>query len=162
MSRYGHRDATMNLPRSLVRNFMEKCAMTYRPRFLMSAAAERIIVQGEGRRQRRRSTDAPTPGLPTCRSNIAHVSHVSAGHAHATAQANRGKPARHCEAHSPAGERHGGRASRGRGRHGNEGRGGATAGDDRKMNNEPLEREPNDRLRARLEALLKANAAPPR
>jgi hypothetical protein len=33
---------------------------------------------------------------------------------------NRGKPARHCEAHSPAGERHGGRASRGRGRQGNE------------------------------------------
>ena len=47
---------------------------------------------------------------------------------------------------------------------------GATAGDDRKMNNEPLEREPTnndplerepiDRVRARLEALLKANAAP--
>jgi len=37
--------------------------------------------------------------------------------------------------------------------------GGATAGDDRKMNNEPLEREPIDRVRARLEALLKANAA---
>jgi hypothetical protein len=36
------------------------------------------------------------------------------------------------EAHSPAGERHGGRASRGRGRHGNEEPGGATAGDDRK------------------------------
>ena len=36
---------------------------------------------------------------------------------------------------------------------------GATAGDDRKMNNEPLEREPIDRMRARLEALLKANAA---
>src|SRR5215831_5941486 len=35
--------------------------------------------------------------------------------------------------------------------------GGATAGDDRKMNNEPLEREPIDRVRARLEALLKAN-----
>ena len=43
-------------------------------------------------------------------------------------------------------------------------------GDDRKMNNEPLEREPVnneplerepiDRVRARLEALLKANAAP--
>ena len=62
--------------------------------------------------------------------------------------------------HSPAGERHGGRASRGRGRHGNEGPGGATAGDDRKMNNEPLEREPIDRVRVRLEALLKANAAP--
>src|SRR5215831_8434593 len=44
---------------------------------------------------------------------FAHVSHVSAGPAHATAQANRGKPARHCEAHSPAGERHGGRASGG-------------------------------------------------
>jgi len=28
------------------------------------------------------------------------------------------------------------------------------------MNNEPLEREPIDRMRARLEALLKANAAP--
>ena len=38
--------------------------------------------------------------------------------------------------------------------------GGATAGDDRKMNNEPLEREPIERVRARLEALLKANAAP--
>src|SRR6266511_2733156 len=85
-------------------------------------------------------------------------------------QANWGKPARHCEADSPAGERHGGRASRGRGRHGNEGPGGATAGDHRKMsneplerepmNNEPLEREPIDRVRARLEALLKANAAP--
>jgi hypothetical protein len=43
---------------------------------------------------------------------------------------------------------------------GNEGPGGATPGDDRKMNNEPLEREPIDRVRARLEALLKANAAP--
>src|SRR4029077_20474679 len=32
------------------------------------------------------------------------------------------------------------------------------AGDDRKMNNEPLEREPIDRVRARLEALLTANA----
>src|SRR5262249_3696938 len=33
---------------------------------------------------------------------------------------------------------------------------------DRKMNDEPLEREPEpiDRVRARLEALLKANAAP--
>src|SRR5262249_42845806 len=40
------------------------------------------------------------------------------------------------------------------------GPGGATARDDRKMNNEPLEREPIDRVRARLEALLKANAAP--
>src|SRR5207253_59512 len=39
-----------------------------------------------------------------------------------------GKPARHCEAHSPAGECHRRRASRGRGRHGNEGPGGATAG----------------------------------
>jgi hypothetical protein len=49
-------------------------------------------------------------------------------------------------------------------------KGGATAGDHRKMsneplesepmNNEPLEREPIDRVRARLEALLKANAAP--
>jgi hypothetical protein len=28
------------------------------------------------------------------------------------------------------------------------------------MNNEPLEREPIDRMRARVEALLKANAAP--
>src|SRR6266508_619176 len=109
-------------------------------------------------------------GLPTCRSNIALVSHVSAGLAHATAQANGRKPTRHCEAHSPAGERHGGRASGGRGRHGNEGPGGPTAGDDRKMNNEPLEsepmsnepreREPIERMRARLEALLKANAAP--
>jgi hypothetical protein len=33
-------------------------------------------------------------------------------------------------------------------------------GIDRKMNSEPLEREPIDRVRARLEALLKANAAP--
>ena len=41
-----------------------------------------------------------------------------------------------------------------------EGPGGATAGHDRKMNNEPLEREPLDRVRARSEALLKANAAP--
>jgi hypothetical protein len=40
------------------------------------------------------------------------------------------------------------------------GPGGATAGDGRKMNNEPPEREPIDRMRARLEALLKANAAP--
>ena len=38
--------------------------------------------------------------------------------------------------------------------------GGAAAGADRKMNNEPLEREPLYRVRARLEALLKANAAP--
>ena len=37
---------------------------------------------------------------------------------------------------------------------------GATAGGDRKMNNEPLQREPIDCARARLEALLKANAAP--
>src|SRR5262249_13430510 len=106
----------------------------------------------------------------TCRSNIALVSHVSAGLAHAAAQANRGKPARHCEAHSPAGECHGRRASRGRGRHGHEGPRGGEAGDDRKMNNEPLEREPMnneplerepiDRVRARLEALLKANGAP--
>jgi hypothetical protein len=36
----------------------------------------------------------------------------------------------------------------------------ATAGDDREMNNEPPEREPIDRMRARLEALLKATAAP--
>src|SRR6266540_6552361 len=41
-----------------------------------------------------------------------------------------------------------------------EGPGGATAGDGRKMSNEPLERETIDRMRARLEALLKANAAP--
>src|SRR5262245_53050443 len=119
---------------------------------------------------RKQAGSSQRAGLPTCRSNIALVSHVSAGLAHATAQANRGKPARHCEAHSPAGERHGGRASRGRGRHGNEGPGGATEGDDRKMNNKPLEREPMnneaferepiDRMRARLEALLKANAAP--
>ena len=86
---------------------------------------------------------------------LRRVTHVSAGLAHTTAQASRGKPARPCEAHTPAGERHGGRASRGRGRHGNEGPGGATAGDDRK-----IEREPIDRVRARLEALLKANAAP--
>src|SRR5262249_47242075 len=84
----------------------------------------------------------------------------SAGVRQAEAQADRGKHARQCEAHSPAGERHGGRASVGGGRHGNEGPGGATAGDDRKMNNKPLEREPIDRMRARLEALLKANAAP--
>src|SRR5215831_19084519 len=37
---------------------------------------------------------------------------------------------------------------------------GSDGGDDRKMNNEPLVREPIDRMRARLEALLKANAAP--
>src|SRR5262245_42975620 len=49
---------------------------------------------------------------------------------------------------------------RGRGRHGNEGPGGATAGDGRKMSNDPLERETIDRVRARLEALLKASAAP--
>src|SRR5215472_11502157 len=101
---------------------------------------------------------ASLAGVRPCRTGAA--SFMVAGLAHATAQANRGKPARHCEAHSPAGERHGGRASRGRGRHGNEGPGGATAGDDRKMNDEPLEREPIDRVRARLEALLKANAAP--
>src|SRR5262249_6119340 len=70
------------------------------------------------------------------------ISRLSATYQQGLAQANRGKPARHCEAHSPAGERHGGRASRGRGRRGNKGPGGATAGDDRKMNNEPLEREP--------------------
>src|SRR5262249_1466859 len=38
--------------------------------------------------------------------------------------------------------------------------GGGRGGDDGKMNNEPREREPIDRVRARLEALLKANAAP--
>src|SRR5262249_8924067 len=69
-----------------------------------------------------------------------------------------------------AGERHGGRASRGRGRHGNEGPGGATAGDDRKMNNEPLEgeamnnepleRDSIERMRARMAAFLQANGAP--
>jgi hypothetical protein len=83
---------------------------------------------------------------------MAYLSHMFYPSGWFTAQANRGKPAGHCEAHSPAGERHGGRASRGRGRHGNEGPGGATVGDDRKMNNEPLEREPIDRMRARLEA----------
>ena len=36
----------------------------------------------------------------------------------------------------------------------------ATAGDGRKMSNEALEREPIDRMRARLEVLLEANAAP--
>jgi len=60
-----------------------------------------------------------------------------------------------------------GRASRGRGRHGNEGPGGATAGDDRKMNNEPLEREPMNNeplerepihcVRARLQALYQSS-----
>src|SRR5215510_4839917 len=107
-----------------------------------------------------RGMKQPTCGLADCRSNIAHVSRLSASLAHATAQANGGKSARHCEAHSPAGERHGGRASVGGGRHGNGGPGGATAGDGRKMSNEPLEREPVDRVRARLEALLKANANP--
>jgi hypothetical protein len=57
------------------------------------------------------------------------------------------------------------RASRGRGRHGNEGPGeggGATAGGWSKMSNEPIvrEREPTERVRARLEALAMANAAP--
>jgi hypothetical protein len=38
--------------------------------------------------------------------------------------------------------------------------GGATAGDGRKMSNEPLVREPIECVRARLAALVKANAAP--
>src|SRR5215831_8336607 len=59
-------------------------------------------------------------GLPTCRSNIALGGHLSAGLAHASAQANGRKPAGHGEAHSSAGERHGGRASGGRWRQGNE------------------------------------------
>src|SRR5258708_21360795 len=50
----------------------------------------------------------------------------------------------------------------GRGRHGNEGPRGATAGGWSKMSDEPLarEREPIERVRARLEALVRANAAP--
>src|SRR5215471_17941233 len=58
-------------------------------------------------------------GLPTCRSNIAHVSRLSAGFAHASAQANGRKPARHGEAYSSAGERDTRRASGGRRRQGN-------------------------------------------
>src|SRR5262249_58244261 len=49
-----------------------------------------------------------------------HVSHLSAGLAHATAQANRWKPAGHGEAYSSTGERDARRASGGRGRQGNE------------------------------------------
>src|SRR5262249_43653877 len=120
---------------------------------------------------RRMILDWPMSGRrKRAQNNCQPLEDVSAGLAHATAQANRGKPARHCEAHSSTGERDARRASRGRGRHGNQGPGGATAGDDRKMNdeplerepmnNEPLEREPIDRVRARLEALLKANVAP--
>src|SRR5262249_51322554 len=91
-------------------------------------------------------------------------SHLSAGRAHASAQANGRKPARHGEAHSPAGERHGGRASGGRGRRGNE-QGQGTAEERRqggwaKMSNEPVERELTERVRVRLDALAKANAAP--
>src|SRR5262249_30135801 len=98
--------------------------------------------------------------------NIAHVSHLPAGLAHASAQANGRKPARHSEAHSSAGERHGGRASGGRGRQGNE-QGQGTAEERRrggrsKMSDKPLarQREPIERVRARLEALVRANAAP--
>jgi hypothetical protein len=58
-------------------------------------------------------------GTLTCRSNIAHVSHLSAGLAHST-QANGRKPARHGETHSSTGERDGGRASGGRGRQSDE------------------------------------------
>src|SRR6476661_7891549 len=38
------------------------------------------------------------------------------------------------------------------------GPGGATAGDDRKMNDEPLERGPIDRMRARFESVQNTNA----
>jgi hypothetical protein len=42
-----------------------------------------------------------------------------------------------------------------------QGPGGATAGDDRKMNNEPLEREPmNNEVRAAILALLEAKRLP--
>src|SRR5262249_49946391 len=84
------------------------------------------------------------------------VSHVSAGLAHASAQANGRKPARHGEAHSSTGERDARRASGGRGRQGNEqdqgtaGERRATAGGWSKMSNEPVARD----------ALAKANAAP--
>src|SRR5262249_22609765 len=54
------------------------------------------------------------------KSNIAYVRRLSAGVAHASAQANGRKPARHGEAHSSIGERDRGRASVGRGRQGTE------------------------------------------
>src|SRR5262249_256110 len=62
----------------------------------------------------------PRAGLSACRSNIAHVSHLSAGLAHASAQANGRKPAGHGEAHSSTGECDARRTSGGRGRQGNE------------------------------------------
>src|SRR5262245_8104758 len=98
------------------------------------------------------------------KSNIAYVRRLSAGVAHASAQANGRKPARHGEAHSSTGERDRGRASVGRGRQGNvQDQGTAEErrrGDGQKMSDEPLarEREPIERVRARLEALVMANA----
>src|SRR5262249_57583763 len=69
------------------------------------------------------------------------------------------------EAHSSTGERDARRASGGRGRQGDEqgqGGAGATAGARSKMSDEPVarEHEPIERVRARLEALVRANAAP--
>src|SRR5262249_20452549 len=91
--------------------------------------------------------------------------------AHASAQANGRKPARHGEAHSSTSERHRRQASGGRRRQGNEQDQG-TAGERppggwSRMSDEPLPRErearegePIERVRARLEALVRANAAP--
>src|SRR5262249_6700992 len=82
------------------------------------------------------------------------------------AQANGRKPARHGEAHSSTGERDARRTSGGRGRQGNEqdqgtaGERRATAGGWAKMRNEPVARELIERVRVRLDALAKANAAP--
>ena len=96
--------------------------------------------------------------------HLVATANLSAGLAHASAQANGREPARHGEAHSSAGERHGGRASGGRGRQGNEQDQGTAEerrrGDDSKMSNEPVERELTERARVCLDALAKANAAP--
>src|SRR5262249_55455666 len=71
------------------------------------------------------------------------------------------KPAGHRETHSSTGERDGRRASGGRGRQDNKQEGdggGAAAGGWSKMSDEPL--RARARMRARLEALVRANAAP--
>jgi ABC transporter substrate binding protein len=100
--------------------------------------------------------------------NMTGINFLSAELVAKTAQAKRRKPARHGEAHSSTSERHRRRASGGRGRQGNE-QGQGEAGEQErrrggwsKMSDEPRvrEREPIERVQARLEALAMANAAP--
>jgi hypothetical protein len=104
--------------------------------------------------------------IATFVATVSSTESSSSADAHTSAQANGRKPAGHGEAHSSTGERDARRASSGRGRQGNEQDQGIGGGSDgggwSKMSNEPFarEREPIERVRARLEALVRANAAP--